>query len=170
MPFFKNHCEFLTVTCLNWQPLLKPESRKQIITDSFQFLVSNQRVEIFSFVLMDNHFHLIWCIEDNLNRPDVQRDFLRFTSQQILKEMRNDRDPVLEKILVNAKDRKYQVWERNSLSTPLDTPFLFDQKLEYIHDNPVKAGLSETPESYRWSSSAFYELGRTNWTFLTRAD
>ncbi len=46
-------------------------------------------------------------------REDVQRDFLRFTAQQILKNLRNNNSPLLNELLVEAKDRKYQVWERN---------------------------------------------------------
>ena len=59
--------------------------------------------------------------------------------------------------LVQAKDRKYQVWQRNSLGVPLQSSAVFNQKPEYIHDNPVKAGLCKYPEDYKYSSARFYE-------------
>ena len=63
-------------------------------------------------------------------REDVQRDLLKFTGQQILKVLRNEKARVQEKILVNAKDRKYQVWERNSLSIPILSDEVMWQKIE----------------------------------------
>jgi putative transposase len=163
----KHHPVFLTVTCLNWIPILDDNRFKRILTDSFRHLVINKRVDIYAFVLMSNHFHLIWqVLEDNLYQ-DVQRDLLRYTSQQILKILRNENSNLLSKIEVNARDRKYQVWERNSLSISLWTPKVFEQKLEYIHNNPVKAGICSTPEGYHFSSSSFYELNNSPWEFLT---
>lgn len=70
-------------------------------------------------------------------------------------------------VLVNAKDRKRQVWERNSLSIPVWSASVFNEKLEYIHYNPVKAGLCQYPEDYKYSSARFYELNEKNWQFLT---
>jgi putative transposase len=74
---------------------------------------------------------------------------------------------LLGELLVNAKDRKYQVWERNSLSVPLWTPKVFEQKLDYIHNNPVQAGLCKFPEDYNYSSAQFYERNEKDWVFLT---
>ena len=100
-------------------------------------------------------------------REDVQRDFLRFTAQQILKQLRNFKSAMLKDLLVNAKDRKYKVWERNSLSIELRSTQVFKQKLEYIHANPIRAGLCNLAEEYYYSSARFYELNDRNWDFLT---
>ena len=61
---------------------------------------------------------------------------MKYTAQMVLKELRNNHPEVLEHFRVNAKDRKYQVWERNSLSISLWSRKVFLQKLEYIHNNP----------------------------------
>jgi hypothetical protein len=55
-------------------------------------------------------------------KANVQRDFLKYTSQQILKAMKTEKSKLLDELLVNAKDRRYQVWERNSLGVPLWKP------------------------------------------------
>jgi len=99
-------------------------------------------------------------------RDDVQRDFLKFTSQQILKILRNEKSDLQEKLLVQSKDRKYQVWERNSLGTQLWSPEVFWQKLDYIHNNPVKADLCAYPEDYKYSSAKFYLKNERDWDFL----
>ncbi len=99
-------------------------------------------------------------------REDVQRDFLRFTSQQILKYLRNSNSSLLNELLVDAKDRKYQVWERNSLSVEIYNSKTMIGKLDYIHSNPVEAGLCTLPEEYGYSSAWFYEKNELNFEFL----
>ena len=163
----KYYPEFLTVTCLNWIPLLSARENKEIIISSLRFLVKEDSVKVSCFVLMENHFHLIWQVMGEHKKEDVQRDFLRFTAQQILKNFRNENSPLLASLLVEAKDRKYQVWERNSLSIELRSSQVFKQKLEYIHANPVRAGLCSLAEEYYYSSARFYELNEWNWDFLT---
>ena len=85
----------------------------------------------------------------------------------IIKDLRNNHKEVLEKFLVKATDRKYQIWERNALSVSLWTKAVFKQKLDYIHANPVVAGLCRFPEEFKYSSAIFYESGNTEWNFLT---
>jgi putative transposase len=165
--YSKEHPEFLTVTCLEWRPLLEDDRFKDIITSSLDFLTKQQRILVYAFVIMSNHFHLIWQMLDDHKRDDVQRDFLKFTGQQILKILRNEGSTMFQKLIVDAKDRKRQVWERNSLGIPLWSDSVFNQKLEYTHYNPVKAGLCKYPEDYKYSSARFYELNEKNWTFLT---
>jgi REP element-mobilizing transposase RayT len=68
---------------LEWKHLLKQEKYKLIITDSLAFLAANKRIKVYGFVIMPNHLHLLWHINDDLKRADVQRDFLKYTAQQI---------------------------------------------------------------------------------------
>jgi putative transposase len=92
---------------------------------------------------------------------------MKYTAQMIIKDLRNNHQAVLDKFLVKASDRKYQVWERNSLSVSLWTQAVFKQKLDYIHANPVVAGLCQFPENYKYSSAKFYESGDTEWSFIS---
>jgi REP element-mobilizing transposase RayT len=165
--YSKEHPEFITVTCLDWKPLLEEDNHKDIIANSLDFLSNEGRAAIYAFVIMNNHFHLIWHIMGEHKRDEVQRDFLKFTGQQILKSLRSASSTLLQEIIVNARDRKHQVWERNSLSIPLWSDRVFNEKLEYIHYNPVKAGLCQYPEDYKYSSARFYELNENNWRLLT---
>jgi len=162
--------QFTTVTCLEWKPVLENDNEKEVIISSMRFLVREERVIIFAFVIMINHFHLMWQMVGKLSMEEVQRDFLKYTGQQIIKNFRNEKSVMHDEIVVNAKDRKRQVWERNSLSVPLWSPQVFEQKLDYIHMNPVKAGLCQHPEDYKYSSARFYVKNERNWDFLTHID
>ena len=167
---FRQHAEFTTTTCLEWKPILQEDRFKNIIVESLDFLSKANRATVYGFVIMSNHFHLLWQMVDEHKREDVQRDFLRYTSQQILKLLRNDKSTLLPELLARAKDRTYQVWERNSLSIPVWTNAVIWQKLEYIHSNPVKAGLCEVSEEYFYSSAMYYQTGKSQWPFLKHID
>ncbi len=168
--YAKQHPDFITITCLEWKPVLAEDNFKDIIVSSLRFLSKENRVIVYGFVIMTNHFHLIWQIHGDHIRENVQRDFLKFTSQQILKHLRNASSPLQNELLVGAKDRTHQVWERNSLSVPLWSIEVMWQKLDYIHNNPVRAGLCNYPEEYKYSSAGFYLKNEKNWDFLVHID
>jgi putative transposase len=159
--------QFFTATNLEWKKLLKPDKYKDIIIGSMKFLVKNKRVKILSFVIMENHIHLIWQMLPDNDPEAVQRDFLKYTAQRIQKDLQKNHPDVLAHFKVDAKDREYQFWKRNALSRELRTHSVFMQKLEYIHWNPVKACICKLPEEYKYSSAKFYETGIDNWGFLT---
>jgi putative transposase len=164
------HPQFITITVLEWKHLLQPDKYKTLILDSLSFLVKEQRVKVFGFVIMSNHFHLIWQIQARSNRGSVQRDFLKFIAQQIKFDLLKNHPNVLPHFEVNKADRKYQFWKRDALSVDLFSPDVFIQKLEYIHNNPVKAGICDQPENYLFSSAKFYLLNENNFDFLTHYD
>lgn len=74
---------------------------------------------------------------------------MKYTAQMLIKDLRNNHNEVLERFKVKASDRKYQIWERNALSVALWSQIVFRQKLNYIHANPVVAGVCQFPEQYK---------------------
>src|SRR5215212_2931652 len=116
---FEHHTEFITVTNLNWLPILQNDLHKQILIEALQHRATSQQVSIYSFVIMPNHFHAIWQLHDGVNKVAFQRDLLKFTARSILKFMTMNDDPLLEQLNVKASDSQYQVWERNTLSIDL---------------------------------------------------
>ena len=84
---------------------------------------------------------------------------MRYTAQQMKKELIVSNPEFLEEFKVNKHDRAYQLWKREALSVELFTPAVFYQKLEYIHNNPVRAGICNFPEEYYFSSASFYATG-----------
>ena len=120
---------------------------------------------------MSNHIYLtcrqIWQVQKGFERENVQRDFLKFTSQTIKIDLKKKSSSCIRKFFFNAKDRKYQVWKRNPLSLDLLTKDIFIQKMNYVHYNPVEAGLCSYPENYKYSSAKFYETGVDEFGFIT---
>lgn len=165
--FITEHPHFFTATNLEWKMLLAPDKYKNIIVSSMRFLVQNDRVIINAFVIMSNHLHLIWQMKNGWKADAVQRDFLKFTAQRIKADLLKKHPKVLALFKVDAKDREYQFWERNPLSVELTSNIMYEQKLDYIHRNPVKAGLCKRPEDYKYSSAKFYETGIDDFGFIT---
>ena len=158
---------FYTATILEWKHLLKPDKYKDILIQSLQYLTANKQITLYAFVIMSNHIHLIWQALPGKTPEQIQHSFMKFTAQQIKFDLVENHPLVLDKFRVNAKDRLYQFWERNSLGIELYSHDVFLQKLEYIHWNPVKAGLCSLQEEYYYSSARYYDTGIDDFGMLT---
>ena len=164
-----NFVSFFTATILYWKPLLINDKYKDIIIDSMRFLVKDKRVKIYSFVIMPNHIHLVWQIVSDRSLKDVQRDFLKFTAQKIKFDLLTNNTALLEELYVGSKDREYQIWERNPLTSRLGSIKLVEQKINYLHANPIRGNwdLCNDITDYKYSSARFYYKGIDEWGFLT---
>ena len=166
---FEHYPQFFTATILKWQPLLSDDAYKDIIIQSLLYLKNQGSIVVYAFVIMPNHIHMIWQIQDGYKQAHVQQRLMKFTAQQFKFKLADSNDPHLASFRVGAKDREYQFWERNALSIDLWTPDVFTQKLDYIHNNPLqdKWKLSEYPEDYKYSSAGFYHTGHDGFGLLT---
>ncbi len=159
--------QFYTATILNWQHLLQDDKYKDIIVESLQFCVKENKVKLYAFVIMSNHIHLVWQQIPPTTKVKLQHSFMTFTAQKIKEDLQKNNPTLLESFKVNAKDRMYQIWERNPLTVDLFSPKVFHQKIDYIHFNPVKAGLYNNPEDYYYSSAKFYATSIDEFNKLT---
>ncbi len=132
-----NALYFFTATILEWKHLLNKEKYKDIIIECLKFLSSKNKIRVYAFVIMPNHIHLVWKVFNGNNYSDIQRDFLKFTARKIISDLKINYPEVLQKIYVGAKDREYQIWERNPLSVEIISQNVAEQKINYIHKNPL---------------------------------
>lgn len=156
---------FFTTSILQWTNVLDTEERKAIIIESLRYIAVKKRAKVCAFVIMPNHIHIIWQPLDN----KVQLSFMKFTAQQLLFDLQKNSSVVLSKLLVQKKDRQFQVWQRNPLAIELYSRNVVEQKLDYIHNNlcQPKWMLAENPMKYKYSSIRFYENNESNFDFLT---
>lgn len=92
-------------------------------------------------------------------RNQISKEILlKYISQTILRELKTNEPKAHRELFVGAKDRKYQLWERNPFSVLLYTQEVIEQKINYIHFNPVnpKWSLTDEPQQYKYSSAKFY--------------
>jgi REP element-mobilizing transposase RayT len=159
--------EFYTATILEWKFLLSEEKYKIIIITSLQYLVRNNKIKLYAFVIMSNHIHLIWQVMQGDSYEKIRLSFKKFTAHQIKFELQKSNPELLKEFKVDKKDREYQFWKRDALSIELFTDKVFQQKLNYIHNNPVKASMCKFPEEYKYSSANFYNGGNDEFEMIT---
>ena len=159
--------QFFTATILNWKHLLKEDEYKDIIIECLKFMVDDKRIGINAFVIMSNHVHIIWQPLQHYTLTQIQTSFMTYTAKAIKKKLLQHKPDVLETLKVNKYDRTYQIWKREPLSIELFTEKAFMQKLEYVHNNAVAAGLVINAEEYKYSSAKFYLLGIDEFNLVT---
>lgn len=168
---------FLTFTVVGWIDVFSRLVYKEILTDSFRYCINNKGLHIYGWVIMSNHVHLIASAEHG-NLPDIVRDLKKFSAKKILEEINmNPQESRKEWMLAifrntgnyNRNNKEYQFWQQyTNKPVELYSKEVMQQKLNYIHDNPVIAGLVTSPEYYTYSSCIDYagEKGLLDIEFL----
>lgn len=165
-----HHPVFFTATIKDWKTLLQPEKYKIIILKKLQYLVHEDKIILYAYCIMDNHIHLIWQVKGDHNPSEIQKYFLENTAKHIKKDLTLSHPNVLKLFISTQKDRSYHIWKRRPFSFELFTDDVFNQKLDYIHYNPVSAGICLLPEEYSFSSARFYFDGIDEWNMLTHCN
>jgi putative transposase len=158
---------FLTFRVVNWADIFSRQKYRDIIIESLLFYQKNRGLLIFAYVIMTNHVHVIWKASDN-NLSDLIRDFKKYTAKLIINDLKgNYRESRREWLLAlfrnqgtyNSRNREFQFWRQYNHAIELNNNLWIDQKINYIHNNPVKAGIVEKPEEFIYSSAKYFVFG-----------
>ena len=138
---------FITPTIWNWYYIFDRHNRWQVIADSIKFCQKNKGLEVFAYVFMLNHLHLI------VRSPDIAgflRDFKKFTSKKLIENI-SETEPKILKLFEG--ENGYRIWKEDNQPKIIESEKFFMQKVNYIHANPVVKGYVERPEYWKWSSA-----------------
>jgi len=160
----QNAVYFLSFTGTGWIDVFTRKEYKFEIVDSLNYCVENKGLTIFSWCLMSNHIHLVCRAKENFKISEVIRDFKKFTSKSILKLIQeipeSRRDWLLYRFEFPGKFdnriKKYKFWQETNHAVLLDTNEMIDQRINYIHQNPVRASIVAHPHEYLFSSALDY--------------
>ena len=149
---------FLTCTIVGWLPVFSRAEAAQIILDSWRFLQEHDRLTLYGYVIMENHVHFI-ASGDDLARE--AGDFKSFTARQIIDLLETRKDSSMLELLrmlraPHKADRVHQLWREESHPQEVFSPDVMRQKLEYMHNNPVRRGYVDDPVHWRHSSARNY--------------
>lgn len=130
----------------------------QIVMDALVFLRQRRGLRLYAWVILENHIHFI--ASGTGQKTAVDR-FKSFTARQILDELEKRKERRLLKWFRECKhefkgDREYQLWQEGTHPEEIQNEAMMRQKVEYIHDNPVRRGYVETQECWRYSSARDY--------------
>jgi putative transposase len=159
---------FWTATINNWQKLLLKDDYKNIIMESLQYLSEAGKIDVFAFVIMPNHIHLIWRINEPNGKETAQGSFLKYTAHVFKKKLLQENKSALDKFMVNASNKVYEFWQRDSLAIELYSKEVAFQKLAYIHNNPCTDYWQLVKDRcfYKYSTASYYELGVIDYDFV----
>ena len=161
---------FWTDTIHDWKPLLQSDKHKSVIIESLHHLVEQSKIIIYGFVIMPNHLHILWEMLAMNGKEMPHASFNKFTSHKFLNLLRNESPELLSAFKTEDKtERAHRFWQRDPLAVLMDSTEKLEQKLDYIHFNPLQEhwNLSSTPEDYYWSSAKYYENGIDDFKFIT---
>jgi putative transposase len=152
------HPHFVTCTVLHWIPVFTRPDAVKVILDSLQFLMRDG-LNLYAYVILENHLHLVAQSEQ------LDKDMFRFksyTAKQLIKYLdENHVTQILEQLAFYKKKHKkgseYQFWQEGFHPELIKDEKMMQQKIEYIHQNPVKRGYVERAEHWRYSSAINYE-------------
>lgn len=152
-----------------WKHLLRPDEYKLVIIESLQWLIQNELLRLYGYVIMPNHLHFVWQQLRMNGRELPKNSFTKFTSKKLLDKLRTVNSHSLSPYQVVKSDRAFQVWKRDPLAVALPTKSIALQKLNYIHHNPLQSHwmLCQFETDYRFSSANFYSSGYDEFRILT---
>ncbi len=155
---------FLTFTIMGWVDIFSRQRYRDLILDSFKFCRENKALKIGAYVIMSNHIHTIWKAA-HANLSDIIRDFKTFTSRAITDSIKNEPESRRDWLLYMFRffgnctqaNQEFKVWTGNNHPEEIFSDSFLRTKLNYIHENPVRAGLVAEASNYLYSSAADYE-------------
>lgn len=156
----------LTFTIVDWVDVFIRPVYKQIIVDSLNFCIDKKGLTVFCWCLMTNHLHLIAEAKEGYQLSHIIRDFKKYTAYLILNAIQDEHESRKDWMLYRfeyagkfmQRIKKYHFWQDGAHAIYLDLhrPELFLQRLNYTHDNPVRAGIVRNAEDYVYSSARDY--------------
>ena len=154
---------FLTFQVVDWVDIFTRKIYCDIALESFSYCRANKALKLWAYVIMSNHVHCIVSSE-NGRLSDVIRDFKRHTANQVLKAIptstESRRDWMLKRFefaaMRHKRNSKYQFWRHDNHAIELESQKFINQKMAYIHENPVVAGYVEHAEEWMYSSQRNY--------------
>jgi putative transposase len=152
-------CFFVTTVCNNHMKVLQSDVCKKIVADSISFLNEKYKARTLGYVIMPNHLHLIVYFEEENKLSDYMRDLKKYTAFEIRRFLEGASPELFEKLRYYHREQLFKVWDDGFDDVWLESRWLLETKLEYIHHNPLQEHwrLVELPEDYFYSSAAFYE-------------
>ena len=154
----------MTYAVVGWVDVFTRNVYKDILIESWRYCQQQKGLLIHAYVIMTNHVHMIISRNSTISLEAIMRDMKKFTSSRILEAIKKEQESRREWMLnifsvaglKNSNNSKYQFWQQDNHPIECDTARILEQKMEYIHENPVRAGFVEKAEDWIYSSAGDY--------------
>ncbi|MEQ9166509.1 MAG: transposase [Fulvivirga sp.] len=159
---------FISFAVVNWIDVFIRPIYKDIIVDSLKFCIEKKGLEVYGWCIMTSHIHLIIGTESD-KMEDIIRDLKKHTSKEILKEIKDNPQESRKEWMLwmferagrkNSNNKTYQFWQQHNHPIELSDNYTMQQKLDYLHANPVVTVFVSEPQEYVYSSAIDYSGGK----------
>lgn len=164
----KEGIHFVTFAVVEWVDVFTRRDYRDILLDSIRYCQKEKGMILHAWCFMSNHIHLV--IAAKVQHPsDILRDFKKYTSKQLLKAIAEHPAESRKEWMLsifnkagqsNSRNSRFQFWRQDNQPKEVFTERFTKQKLDYIHNNPVEAGIVEKAEEYVYSSAKDYYYGK----------
>ena len=161
-----DHLYFVTTGAVQRAHVFHRPEIKRLLVDCLNIARILKRIELYAFVIMPNHMHMIVKCIDEHTPMGVVRDYKKLTSSLILRQYENEDNQAVLGFFRDAvkpgQAQQHAVWQDDYQAKNIYTPDFLREKLEYIHNNPCQPHwqLAKMPETYIWSSAGYYLAAR----------
>jgi putative transposase len=155
---------FITFAVVEWVDVFTRKEYRDIVLDSIKYCQSEKGLLMHCWCIMSNHLHLIASAK-NRDLSNVLRDFKKYTSKEIVNAIEGNKKESRREWMLeifrregagNSRNKNYQFWRQDNRPQELYSSKFIFQKMNYIHNNPVEAGIVEKPHEYLYSSAKDY--------------
>jgi len=159
---------FVTFTVVNWIDVFIRDWYREVMVKSIRFCQDNKGLQVYAWVIMTSHVHMIIGTEGKMKLEDIIRDMKRHTSVEMKKILEDNSFESRKEWMLwmfsragrkNTNNIDYQFWIQDNHPIQLSTQEMILQRLNYIHNNPVEAGFVTEPQHWKWSSAHDYVGG-----------
>ena len=151
---------FVTFTVVEWLPVFIDEPPCKVLTNSLNFCIHNKHLRVHAYVVMPTHLHaVVFDSEFKSERLKHTLDDMRkFTGRQLADYCSRHMPRYYTEIFRKhaGDDRQRRFWQPTQHAEGIMTQKFWQEKVNYIHWNPVCKGLVRCPEDWRFSSAAFW--------------
>ena len=147
---------FVTFAVNSWIVLFDKRDNAMIVVDNLRYCQNKKGLLIYAWCLMPNHVHMVIQANGKQSLPEILRDFKSYTSKKLIerfKKVNNIRSRHHLSFFRKEVKSGYRLWQNHNKPIELWSNHVIDQKINYIHNNPVKAGLVERQTDYELSSA-----------------
>ena len=147
---------YITVVTKNRLPVFQKDYVKEVLCKAID--EARKQFLLFAYVIMIDHLHLL--TSKPTSTSEVLRVLKGLTARRVIDYLReNNHSSSLAKLKHRERDRnyKYSLWQREKNVLPIFSEAMFMEKLNYIHQNPVRGNIVNRASEYRWSSARIWQ-------------
>ena len=150
-------CLYITAVGKDRLPVFRTDAIKSVTCAAIDEARTSCAFLLFAYVLMPDHVHLL---TDRPREPSRVLQFIKgIVSRRVLGFLKENKYETSLRKLQHynwKRSHRYSLWQHDSDVFSVTSESMFMQKVNYIHLNPVRAGLVERAIDYRWSSARFW--------------